>query len=91
MLLDKFHGLDLEKISRLTDRQIQDLYCHKRDTKDGTIELPIEEIVVPVTDEPETLEKALADVDLLTAIFHFPPEHTAELKRQLEEKYVRGS
>jgi hypothetical protein len=49
ILVDKFH-LSMDQIAKLTDRQIMDVYFHKRDAEDGTIVFP-EPIQREVKDE----------------------------------------
>ena len=84
VLLEHFHGLDLEKIARLTDKQLYLLYLHKRD-RHGAIDIPID----PVSMErrEQTLEGDLADLDKLAKLLHLKPEKIAELQGKLREKH----
>lgn len=86
-LLDRFH-CSLAEIACLTDRQIVDLYFHKRDPKSGQIELP-GRAVEPETkpDETPTLASGLRDIQVLAGTAHLKPEVVAQLRADLYRKF----
>lgn len=85
LLIDRF-GLRPWEIARLTDRQIEELYFHKRD-KDGVILFPVEELP-EVEETPDTLETALAKLEELRTVMK-PADYDAavrEVKRLYDER-----
>lgn len=94
-LVDHF-GVSIDAYAKLTDRQIQDLYFHKR-TKEGEIEMEMEDAatatVTPPQDatteeKPPTLENELLALDMLAAVVRMNPADVARAKEQLRAKYA---
>ena len=75
-------------VARLTDRQIYELYWHRRD-KDGEVDIPDP---IPVEAPPKvwTLDEELAQLNVLAAAFRIPEADLAVLREQLKVKYGCG-
>jgi hypothetical protein len=84
ILLTKY-PLTPRDVARMTDRQIIDLYWHRRN-KDGEIEIPDP---IPVESPPKvwTLEMELAQVGVLARMLRMPEADQEELREQLRVKY----
>ena len=87
-LFDHFTGLTMDGFSRLTDKQIQEIFFHAR-KKDGTIDFPMEFVLVPKQAEEETLEKALKDLEMMLTVFGslMDKDSVEKAKEALKEKY----
>jgi hypothetical protein len=70
------------QIAKLTDSQINRLYCHPR-TEQGAIE-PIEDKV-----EPDSLDWHMLKLEVAAASIHMPPAQLAEAKAKLRAKWER--
>jgi hypothetical protein len=79
-------GLTMGEIARLTDRQILDIYYHKRDKETGAIEPPP---VEADASRPPTLESELFALRQLAAALNMKPDNVAECEAKLKEKYAR--
>ena len=82
LLVDRFH-LSEDRILKLTDRQIHEVYFHKRD-KDGSIEVPMP--TVEAVQEEEVTGKTFLR-DLLLYQHLFAPEEFERLRAEAMEKY----
>ena len=90
-LLDRFPGLDIPKIMKLTMRQLCDFYFHKRDAKTGALKEPIPAMEPEKEEAPKTYEQALAGLDFLAATFGIVPEEKAKIKADVDRKYGKTS
>lgn len=88
-LLDHFQGTSMDAYAKLTDRQILDLYFHKRD-EHGDIEPEKKPIEAPA-DQPPCLERELRSLDVLAATFRLPAEQVEEARAKLRAKYATMS
>lgn len=82
-LLDHFHG-DLDSLARLTDRQITDLYFHKRN-KDGQLVVPTETEIQEK--KPNTYEEEVAGLFNLVKLLGMADADYESLKQKLDKKY----
>lgn len=83
-LLDHFH-LTIDDYARLTDRQIVELYCHKRN-KDGSIEAD-DGVAVKAPERELTLSEEIHQLDILAGIFNWPAQMVADAKAKLAAKF----
>jgi hypothetical protein len=73
-------------IARLTDRQILEIYYHKRDKVTGDIEAP--EPKAETSSAPPTLDRAIFELRQLAAKLHISAERLAEAEAKVREKYA---
>lgn len=85
-ILDYFHGLHPAILAKLTDRQIDDLFLHLRDD-DGRIRIPRKRDII---EEPETLEKALRDLERVRLFLGPRLGNYEEAKKALLKKFNAG-
>ena len=87
--------LTMPQIARLTDRQILEIYWHKRD-KNGEIEIPPlhEAEAEGIPEEPAreaTFEEEMARLEFLGKALQLPPGNLADARDKLRAKFGRGT
>lgn len=84
LLVDRFH-LTIPEIAKLTDRQLHQVYFHKR-TKEGMIEIPMPSVEMAMEAE-ETEEKTLRDLAALLDSGFIVKQDFERLKQDVAAKY----
>lgn len=81
-------GLAIAEVARLTDRQILEIYWHKRD-KQGSILWPEDEVtaVAPEPEKPTTLARKLAQLEVVGRTLRIPETDLEKARAKLREKY----
>lgn len=85
LLLDRFH-LSLDDFAKLTDRQIQELYFHKRDKEDKIV---VPEVVqgLQAPDGPSTLDGELHQLEALRSVLNWDEATHQQLQAELRAKF----
>ncbi len=83
-ILDRFR-VPPDQLSDLTDRQIHELYFHKRD-RDGKITWP-EDPADDDEDVPSTLSEEIAKLQMMRQLFGLSQERYDEIVAELTSRY----
>jgi hypothetical protein len=86
LLIDHFH-LPIDKIARLTPRQMCELYGHERES--GAIKMPEESVNGRTPEEPPSYEQSLIQIQAAGFALKMSPEEIAKAEKKLAEKYGR--
>ncbi len=83
-LLDHFH-ISLDRYARLTDKQLFELYLHKRDSK-GSIASGGDGVEIKAR-TGGTYEDELESLNMAIRACNTPPAKAAELRAKLKQKF----
>lgn len=89
VFVDKFTGMDPDKIAKLTDRQLHEIYLRKRD-RDGKIDVNIALPTVEAQSEEETYESSMENLSRLRMSIPeqlLPASEFERMKTEITKRY----